>query len=233
MTSPGMPGSERAGSTVIERGTKWAELSDEELALHCSTELADCMDELLRRYDGTIRDCARRMAMDPDQAEDAAQEIFLRLVTSLPRYEGRSAFATWLYRLAHNTCIDSFRRDVRRARVRADRRAETEGGEDFMDRLPAEWGEPDEELDQRIQECYLAWVVSQLPPDYRQVIRLRLVEGRSTEEVAATLGATPDAVKGKLKRARQRLRTELATPRACPYCSDLGSFRAGAAGGLT
>lgn len=216
----------------MARQANWAELDDEELARYCSAEVVGCLDELVRRYEGTIRDCARRMALDPTQAEDVAQEIFLRLVASLPRFEGRSAFATWLYRLAHNTCIDAFRRQARAARAATAPPPEDESAADPLGELAADWGDPGAELDQRIQECYLAWVVSQLPSEYQEVIRLRLVEGRSTEEVAALLESTADGVKAKLKRARKRLRDELAAPRQCPFCAPLGSFRADAVTGL-
>lgn len=211
------------------RQQDWTQLSDEELARHCAAQLTGCLDELVRRYEGTIRECARRMALNPDDAEDAAQEIFLRLVSALPRFEGRSAFATWLYRLAHNACVDTFRRQVRARRTRV---APQDDDQEATAELVADWGEPATVLDDRIQECYLGWVVSQLPPDYQDVIRLRLAEGRSTAETARALGVSVDAVKSKLKRARQRLREDLATRRSCPYCSPLGSFRADPARGL-
>lgn len=217
---------------AVARESKWRDLSDDELARHCTTELAGCMDELLGRYDRTIRDCARRMAIDPGQADDLAQEIFLRVVASLPRFEGRSAFATWLYRLAHNTCIDEFRREVRAQRRQHVPRPDDAGGDDLLDSLPASWGDPGTGLDERIKDCYLAWTLSQLPADYREVIRLRLAEGRPAEEVAAILGTTVDAVKAKLKRARRRLRDDLASPRACPFCGRLGAFSAEAGTGL-
>ncbi len=104
-----------SGRTVkrMESKTDWAKLSDEELALRCSGEVAGCMDELVFRYEQRVRDCARRMSLDRQRAEDAVQEIFLRMVTSLPRFRGQSAFATWMYRLSHNTCIDAFRKGVR------------------------------------------------------------------------------------------------------------------------
>src|SRR5579884_4408547 len=95
----------------------WGSMTDEELARHCSSEMGACLEELVGRYEERIRDCARRMSLQRDQAEDLVGEIHLRLVASLAHFEGRSAFGTWLFRLAHNTCIDAFRRDSRRARA--------------------------------------------------------------------------------------------------------------------
>lgn len=214
----------------MPKATKWAEMSDDELALHCSVEMDECLEELVSRYEDRIRRCARRMAIDRDQAEDAVQETFLRLVASLPRFEGRSAFNTWLYRLAHNTCVDAFRRGARSGRHRAASSEDGDGPGIVLEELPAGWGSPEEELDRQIQECYLGWVLSGLPDDYREVIRLRLGEGRSTEEAAQLLGTTQDSVKAKLRRARQRLRETLRTARSCPYCGSMGSFRLGTSG---
>lgn len=207
-------------------GRNWAEMSDQELALRCSTQIVGCMDELVGRYESRIRDCASRMALDRDHAEDAVQEIFLRMVASLPKFQGRSAFGTWLYRLAHNTCIDSFRRGTRESRMRAP--AVTGGEEtagDLFDSIPSDFGDPEAELDERIQECYLGQALADLPADYREIVRLRLGEGRSNEEVARMLGATVDSVKAKLRRARRQLREHLLTRRWCPVCHEMGALR--------
>lgn len=202
----------------------WKELSDEELALWCSTHVAGCMDELIGRYEQRVRDCARRMALDRQQAEDLVQEIFARMVASIPRFRGRSAFATWMYRLAHNTCIDAFRKTTREAQHRLTRLPE-DREDDPLDRLVAGFGDPEEELDAGIQECYLGRALAELPEDYREIVRLRLGEGRSSAEVAEILGASVDSVKSKLRRARHLLREWLLERRSCPVCGEMGTFR--------
>jgi DNA-directed RNA polymerase specialized sigma24 family protein len=70
-------------------GPAWASMSDEELAQHCAEEMGECLTELVARYDGRIRSCARRMSLTRDQAEDLAGEIYLRLVASLPQLRGK------------------------------------------------------------------------------------------------------------------------------------------------
>jgi RNA polymerase sigma-70 factor (ECF subfamily) len=204
--------------------TDWTELTDEELALQCSKHLAGCMDELVRRYEQRVRDCARRMSLDRQDAEDLVQEIFLRMVSSLPRFQGKSAFATWMYRLSHNTCIDALRKGTRESQHRLTRVPEDEGG-DPLDRLVAPYGDPEAELDAAIQECYLGQALAGLPEGYREIVRLRLGEGRSNEEVARILGATVDSVKSKLRRARKLLRERLVERRSCPFCKQMGPFR--------
>jgi RNA polymerase sigma-70 factor (ECF subfamily) len=208
----------------------WEEMSDEELARHCSIEMGACLEELVSRYDKRVRDCARRMSIGRDDAEDLVAEIYLRLVASVPHFEGRSAFGTWLYRLAHNTCTDAYRRRARRARLTAGpyhfgQDADV-GPDGALDGLPATWGDPVDALEAQIRECYLGQALARLPDDYRRVVLLRLGEGRSTEEVAVLLGTTTDSVKAKLRRARRRLREDLLARRSCPFCEPAGSSRA-------
>lgn len=212
-----------------QRGrSRWEAMSDDQLAAHCATEMGSCLDELVGRYDRRVRDCARRMSLDRDQAEDLTGEIYLRLVASLPRFEGRSAFGTWLYRLAHNTCIDAYRRDTRQARTVAAPSTgpdEHAGPDDLLDGLPAQWGDPAEVLDDHIRQCYLGQALARLPADYRQIVLLRLGDGRSNEEVARMLGTSVDSVKAKLQRARHRLKEDLLARRSCPFCQQVGAFR--------
>ncbi len=220
---------EMVGERSMVSQTDWAELTDEELAIRCSEHVAGCMDELVGRYEQRVRDCARRMSLDRQDAEDAVQEIFLRMVSSLPRFRGKSAFATWMYRLSHNTCIDAFRRGTRERQHRLARVPEDEEG-DPLDRLVAPYGDPEAELDAAIQECYLGQALAGLSESYREIVRLRLAEGRSNEEVARLLGTTVDSVKSKLRRARKLLRERLLERRPCPICKQMGPFRLGASG---
>lgn len=214
----------------MDERVRWEDMSDEELARLCSTQIAGCMEELIGRYEARIEQCARQMALDRQQAEDAVQEILLRLVTSLPRFEGRSAFGTWLYRLAHNTCIDLFRKGARESRARLSSTLAEDGPEDILAQIPSTWGDPERDLDDAIQQCYLGRALVELPDDYRLILRLRLAEGRSNQEVAETLGTTVDSVKAKLRRARQQLREHLLTHQTCPICRGLGALRITEAG---
>ncbi|MBI3648649.1 MAG: sigma-70 family RNA polymerase sigma factor [Actinobacteria bacterium] len=220
---------EMEGERRMVSRTDWAELTDEELAIRCSEHVAGCMDELVGRYEQRVRDCAQRMSLDRQDAEDAVQEIFLRMVSSLPRFQGKSAFATWMYRLSHNTCIDAFRKGTRDKEHRLTTVPKDEEG-DPLDRVAAKFGDPEAELDATIQECYLGQALAGLPESYRDIVRLRLGEGRSNGEVAQLLGTTVDSVKSKLRRARKLLQERLLERRSCPICKQMGPFRLEASG---
>lgn len=215
----------------METRAEWTHLSDEELALRCSKHVEGCLEELVRRYEKRVRDCARRMSLDRQQAEDLVQETFLRMVASIPRFRGQSAFATWMYRLAHNTCIDAFRKATRERRHRLTS-VPDDREEDPIDQLVAGFGDPERELDVGIQECYVGRALAELPEDYREIVRLRLGDGRSSPEVAEILGASVDSVKSKLRRARKLLREWLGERRSCPVCGEMGPFRVEASGAV-
>ncbi len=65
---------------------------------------------LLERYRDKIRACAWQMVGDPNEIDDVTQEALLRLIRSLPSFRGRRAVSTWIYGIAHNTCVDTHRR---------------------------------------------------------------------------------------------------------------------------
>ncbi|MHB1487972.1 MAG: RNA polymerase sigma factor [Acidimicrobiales bacterium] len=197
----------------------WSEMSDEELAAHCMEKLDGAMEELLQRYERRVHGCAHRMALDRDEVEDLAQEIFLRVLGSLSRFEGSSAFATWFYRLAHNTCVDNFRRGTRQRTHRTGR-----DDQDLLEELLSDdnsegWGNPESQLEHDLASCYVGWLLSTLSPGNRRVIQLRLLDGRSTEDVARLLDTTPDGVKSRLRRARAQLRAIAEDDGVCPlFC---------------
>ena len=202
-------------------------LSDEQLA-PCAPDDHRCMEILLERYRGKIRACAWRMVGDPNEIDDLTQETALRLFRSLPGFRANSSFATWLYRIAHNTCVDAHRRRSRLPVVAA----ELDGEPDLVavvERLVADGTDPQALLEDSIAECYVEQALRELPPEYARIATLRLVEGWSNEEIAREVGGSADAVKGKLKRARAQLRDRLAEPRDCPLCAA-GTYRLDAQG---
>lgn len=211
----------------------WNLMSDEELAQHCTSEMGECLDELIGRCKKRVRDCANRMSLNRHQAEDLVGDIYLRLMTSLPNFEGRSAFGTWLFRLAHNTCVDAYRRDMRQARITTAHPVRWQynfNQNDLLAEFSADWGDPSINFDAQIRECYLAQALARLPWNYYQIVFLRLSEGRSNEDVAHILGTSTESVKAKLQRARHRLREDLLVRKSCPFCQSIGTIRINAKG---
>lgn len=199
---------------------------DEELA--ACAEVPICREILLRRYQQKIHACARRMSFDRADVDDLAQETFVRVLEALPRFEGRSSFNTWLTRIAKNTCIDEFRR----RKTHQARRFEPADVERFWAGQADPGPLPYEAALDQARACHLDEAIAELPEDQRRVAELALVEDMAQAEVAERLGLTVEAVKGRLKRARVRLRRRLSEPTVCPLCARLGGFRIGPGGEL-
>ena len=141
---------------------------------------------------------------DQAAAQDMTQQVFLKLMGGIARFEGRSGFSTWLYRLVANACLDNARRT--RSRPQA-----AEGV--TLDRLStAPSQQADLERAQTTESIQAA--VAALPPKLRMPILLRYFEGLSYEEIAASLDCSMGTVASRLSRGHKMLAQKLAALRA-------------------
>jgi RNA polymerase sigma-70 factor (ECF subfamily) len=157
---------------------------------------------LVQHYQTAVFNLAYRMLGNEADAEDAAQETFLRAYTHMESYEPERRFASWLLGIAANYCIDR----LRRTRI---------GGpslddEFFQDTLASEATQPDEAAEQRDAQDGTQRLLAGLPPDYRAVIALKYWNDLSLEEIALAMGVTSGAVKVKLYRARRAMARAIA-----------------------
>jgi RNA polymerase sigma-70 factor (ECF subfamily) len=162
---------------------------------------------LVERYQGRAYRLALRILRSEEGARDAVQEAFVKAYTSLGRFEGRSSFFTWLYRLVTNQCIDMRRRE------HAERRAdwsESEGLEEAA--LPiaadAELAAPVLPVDEALRKelrTQLAEAIDALPEAARETLLLREVDGLSYAEIAEAQGIPRGTVMSRLHYARRRL----------------------------
>lgn len=154
-------------------------------------------DQLMQRHERQVYGTARRLLGHPEDAQDAAQEVFLRLYRFLDRLEPGRPLAPWLYRVTVNVCRDLGRRRRGRQTVPL-AEAEHLAADGTAD--PAARAAVREE--KRIVEEALA----RLSAKEREALVLRDVEGLSTEEVAAVLGSSPPTVRSQICHARLKLR---------------------------
>ena len=147
---------------------------------------------LYRNHVGKVYGLCLRMTANPATAEDCTQEAFIQAWRSLPAFQGRSAFGTWLHRIAVNAVLAQVRR--RSERLGADASAEDEAVA-----LPdVSLGSDDVQLD-------IEAAIGRLPAGARQVLVLVGLYGHSHEEAAAMLGIAPGTCKSQLHRARRLL----------------------------
>src|SRR5262249_34152361 len=158
----------------------------------------DAFAELVYAYQDSVYNLCYRMLSERTEAEDAAQEAFLRAYLNLQRYDPSRSFKTWLLTIASNHCIDRLRR----------RRMKWLSIEE--DPLPnlslsSDEPEPEDETVLREQSAEIQTILSTLNPDYRAAVILRYWYDYSYSEIADILDTTESAIKSRLFRARQIL----------------------------
>lgn len=151
------------------------------------------LEELVEKYQISLLRVCFTFLHDRNLAEDAVQETFMKVYQSLDSFHGNSSEKTWVFRIAMNTCRDMLR--TRWFRF-VDRRVD-------LSQLPEQTVQM-EDGDKEIMESVMA-----LPIKLREVILLCSFEGMTTYESAEALGITQQAVSGRLKRAKEKLRKEL------------------------
>lgn len=149
-------------------------------------------ERLLAVYRGRVYRLALSFVRTPADAEDLAQEAFVRLWRALPLYDGRASFSTWLYVIARNACLSELRRRGARPTSSLE--------DDAAD--PAAPGGAGAAMDRRI-ECET--LLERLDEPQRRIVRLFYLEERSYEQVAEMLDMPINTVRSHLHRARKRL----------------------------
>jgi RNA polymerase sigma-70 factor (ECF subfamily) len=166
--------------------------------------------EALNRVLATVRPrllaVALRIMRDRDDAEDVVQESLIKVCRSLTRFEGRSAFTTWLHRIVVNTSLDR----LRRPELRRDRVAENDEGEVRPDAEPAVNEETPEQLYDRAEAgAVVQGAIARLSPVHREVLALREIDGESYQDIATIARIPVGTVMSRLHHARKRLAVEL------------------------
>ena len=178
-----------------------ADETDKELVSRVKRGDRAAFDLLFGRYQHKILSLVARHVRDPQEAEDVAQEAFIKAFRALPRFRGESAFYTWLYRIAINTAHNH-----QMARSRRPPGVDIDVGDaqfmDGADRL-IESESPDaaasrDELAEAIDQAIAA-----LPDDLRSALALREFEGLSYEQIAAIMECPVGTVRSRIFRARE------------------------------
>ena len=178
---------------------------EEELAVIRRVQKGDvnAFEALVSAYEKNVYNLALRMMGNAQDAEDMAQEAFLKAYNSLPGFRGDSKFSVWLYRIVSNVCLDQLRKKSKRPTVSLS--MEDEDGEETQLDLPDTAQSPEEMLEKKLTREAVRRGLAQLPEDARQILLLREIQGLSYEEIGEALGLEPGTVKSRIFRARKRL----------------------------
>jgi RNA polymerase sigma-70 factor (ECF subfamily) len=174
-------------------------LTDEQIVERVLAGDISLFEILMRRYNQRLFRVARGILSDDAEAEDVAQEAYVRAFRELATFRGEARFSTWLTRIA---CHEALARVKKRSRL-----VSITGGE--PPEPPAERSGPEKDLQNRELHAVLREAVEALPDPLRAVFCLREVEGLSTEQTADALGLTTENVRVRLHRAKLSLRQKL------------------------
>ena len=193
------------------RAIDWADTTatDSDLVERCAGGDAKASQELVDAHQRMVYHLALQLLGSHDDALDLSQDVFLTVFRSLHRFRGDSALQTWIYRIVINQARNQqrwWRRRRRSDQVSLDAVMATRGA-------PAVSASPERALDQKELGRRLWRALGRLPFEQRSTVVLRELHGMHYAEIAFTLGVTPTAVKSRLARARQTLRTELRATR--------------------
>src|SRR5688572_1378744 len=189
----------------------YADVSDQQVVVFAQEGREDAYRELIKRYERPVYSLIYRMVRDRETAEDLAQDTFIKVLNHIDRYRPEFKFSSWLFKIANNVAIDHLRkRHLDTISIdgspHASSAAEIEATSlDVAVRQESALEEMEaKELGSEIERA-----IARLRPEYRSCIMLRHVEGRSYEEIAATLDLPLGTVKTYIHRARHELRDAL------------------------
>jgi len=168
-------------------------------------------DELVLRHKDRVFNVCYKFLGDYQEANDSAQETFVKVYRSLRRFRFEATFSTWLYRIAVNTCknkLTSLEHRHRKKMVRLDNPGESEGTA-YTIEISDENQSPLIELERKERLSLIQKAIESLPIEQKTVVVLRDIEGVSYEDIAHITGERLGTVKSRLARARLELREKL------------------------
>ena len=179
-----------------------APLSDDELVAAAQSGDRGALDQLLRRHYDRIYAVCRRVTGGTRDADDACQEALIKITRALPRFDGRSAFSTWAYRIATNASLDELRKRKRRPmlhRVNPGDSDDDRGAPEIVDPMAAK------RVDAVADRLAIDEALGDLSDDFKAAVVLRDVADLDYDEIADVLDIPIGTVKSRIARGRAAL----------------------------
>jgi RNA polymerase sigma-70 factor (ECF subfamily) len=152
---------------------------------------------LVEKYQRMIYTLALKLMKKPEDAEELAQDTFVKAYQKIDSYEGKSKFSTWLYTIAYNSCISELRKRRIEFKSLDDRQVTAEDEQKMNDYY--------RETKKEDQEKYLNMALEKLPEDDQVLVTLYYYENQSMDEISSITGLTVSNIKVKIHRARKRM----------------------------
>ncbi len=186
------------------------QLTDDELVERYRNGNAEAFDSLLDRYAKQIYNFIFRMLRNREESEDVLQEVFIRVIKNIGRYEMKGKFKSWVFTIANRLVMSEFRHRSRRHLLSLDRKlARDESGLTLIDVVADEKYLPDVEAERKELHQKLDEAIQLLPFLQKQVVMMRQFSGFTFKEIAEILGCPLNTVLGRMHYALKNLRQEL------------------------
>ena len=185
----------------------------------------NAFEKLVTEYEKAVYAIAQRMTGNPEDAADMTQETFIKAYNSLGSFRGDSKFSVWLYRIATNVCLDFLRSRSRKPTVSLS--MEDDDGEEMQLDIADESASPEMLLERGLTRDAVRRGLNALPPDYKQILLLREIQGLSYDEISDVLDLEVGTVKSRIFRARKRLCAFLMEDGNIPESSASGKMAGG------
>ena len=185
-------------------------LSDPDVVLMLKFQQGDkfAFEELLDKYQKPVINFIYRMIQNKDEADDLAQDVFIRVYNSAKTYRPTAKFSTWIYTIARNICLNELRKKERR-NISLDQGIPTQEGELKREIASPEGSSPYEDASKHELQELVKEAIESLPVNQRMAVVLRRYQLLSYEEIAKTMDCSVSAVKSLLNRAKESLKEKL------------------------
>lgn len=183
-------------------------MSDEKTDILIKSALEGDMqsfEELIYQYEKKVYNVALRVFKNPEDAKDISQDVFIKIYKNLDKFDNKSSFSTWLYRITTNTCIDELRKRKGKETVSIDNDIEDDEGKfkrEFADNEPT----PEEKVISKEGESEIIKSMNTLSDEHRTIIVMRDIQGLSYTEISEIIGVSIGTVKSRISRARLQLK---------------------------
>lgn len=197
---------------IEEAEKQAAECDDAALIEQCRLGNTAAYGDLVAKYQDRVFNVCWRMCGNRADAEDLTQETFVKALSSIQRFAGRSGFYTWIFRIAVNLAISARRKGKRRMTLSLDAAAADPSGDrasSLAERIASREDPPDRHESDRERHEIVTAALASLDQEQRSIVILRDLEGFGYDEIAEMIDVPIGTVKSRLHRARLALRDKL------------------------
>lgn len=182
-------------------------MDESQLIRNCKDGDMASFEVLVTTYEKTVFNIAYRMVQNEEDALDLSQEVFIKVYKAIHKFDEKSKFSTWIYRVTTNACLDFLRKNKKQQNVVSfDAKVSSDDSDDMFMQIEDKDADTHEIVEKKLKNKLLMEALSKLSPEHRVVIVLKDIQGYSHDEIARALRLNIGTVKSRISRAREQLK---------------------------